>query len=286
MPDKRKWFRHLSTVSFWALVLIVFAATVAIGIYEMTYLEASHNRLINYDSVALSVKQQIAALTGSQDSVVAKNKYPIITGDEYHPTEIHDSLFSFEIAYDSTKDGIGEWKNFVKSIAVFRFSDHKKIQAVVPTEKWQFTSSIIPIVVEDMNFDGYNDFRVMTFRMTRGQTFHDFWLFDPKNGKFEADTFLSNNMWDVEFNHKEKTVISNQRLAGGPFNQINEVYSWENRKLILQHKEECDQNPFGEDAILTMTRWSNGKLIERTKHFDTIPISKTGQVIYNWEKLK
>jgi hypothetical protein len=282
MSDKRKGFRHLFTLGFFATVLILIGGFMAWCAYYFIVL------FIGVSSVGTSLEDPADSLALKQpiDSTKEIAKKIIIEGDEYHPNEIHDSLFSFRINYDSTKNGIGEWNNHIKSVTIFRLPGREKIQTVVPPEIFSFESYQIPVIVEDMNFDGYNDFRTMSWFMTRGQTFYNFWLYDPAKGKFKADTFMSNNMWDVQFDHQAKTVTSNQRLAGGPFNHVNEVYAWENGKLILQHKEECDQNPFGDDVYITMTKRINGKLVERTKHFDSIPLTKDWQVVYDWDKLK
>jgi hypothetical protein len=216
---------------------------------------------------------------------IPADKNPIIVDNAERPAEIHDTLFSFEIKYDSTKNGLGEWNNYVKSITAFSLPSRNKIQVIVPPEKFPFESYNVPVIAEDMNFDGCTDIRIMSGFMVRGQTFYYFWLYDPLKGKFKEDTFLSNNMWDVQFDHKTKTVISNQRHAG-PFNEINEVYAWENGKLVLQSREQCIPNPFGDDGDLTITKRIDGKLVTREKHFDTIPVTNTGSVIYDWEKLK
>ena len=285
----RKRFRSFSLTIFYCLsfILVVVSALISINILRS---EANRENDFNFDSAVASAKREVAAWKNSHknpaDSLPASEKHIVITGDEHHPQEIHDSLFSFEIHYDSIKNGLGEWQDFVRSVNIFHLPDHKKIQVVYPPEKFPFESYRVPVIMEDMNYDGYTDFRVMTWTMTRGQTFYDFWLYDPAKEKFVQDTFMSNNLWDAEFDPEEKTVISNARLAG-PFSMRNEIYSWENGKLILQEYKECEENPYGENGgDLTMKKRIGGKMITRTKYYKTIPITQSGQVIFEWDSLR
>ncbi len=285
MPGKRKGFSYFSTIAFWALTLVVFAAIVALGIYEMTYSEKRYyDHLTNYDSIALSVKQQIAALSGSKDSVVAKNKYPVITGDEYHPTEIHDSLFSFEINYDSIKNGAGEWDNFIKSVHIIRLTDHKKIQTIVPSEIYRFESYHVPVVVEDMNFDGYYDLRILNFvPMYACETYY-YWLYMPEKKRFEKNKPLEVTS-NVKFDKSSNTVTSHFR-GGGPFDQRNEIFIWEKDNLSLQYSEEVFMGIKNMEGTFTMKKRIDGKLFERSRQYDSIPIATDGTLYFIWDSLK
>ncbi len=285
MSGKRKGLNQLSTVAFWVLVLIVFAGTVALGIYEMKYSEKRYyEHLTKYDSIALSVNQQIAALTGSQDSVIEKNKYPFITGDENHPTEIHDSIFSFEIAYDSTKSHIGKWAIFIKSVSIFYVTGHKKIQTVFPPEKYQFESYHIPLVVEDMNFDGYNDLRVLNFVPMYQCETYDYWLYVPSKKRFEKNKALEVTS-NVKFDAVSKTITSHYR-GGGPFDELNEIFTWDKNKLTLQYSEEVFMGIKDMEGFYTMKKRIDGKLLERSRKYDTIPLTDEGELDFRWDSLK
>jgi hypothetical protein len=286
MSDKRKEFRRFSAVMFWSLSFLVVVICAVIALDEISsQVKVPNDQPFNYDSVALSVKQQIDSLTGAHDSLPAIEKKIFITGDEYLPKEIHDSLFSFEINYDSTKNRIGEWNKYVRSVVIYRLSDHKKIQAVYPPEKFSFESYHVPITVEDMNFDGYSDFRVLDFVMMYGQSSYHFWLYNPKKERFEPDTSLARTFC-ATFDQKNKMIYSRERLSG-PFDEINQTFTWENNKLVLQEEEEFftslnDSTPY----TITMKKRINGKLVERTADFSDPPITNVGSVIYDWDKLK
>jgi hypothetical protein len=223
MSDKHKVSRF-STVMFWSLSFLVVVIGAVIALDEISSeVKVPNDQPFNYDSVALSVKQQIDSLTGSHDSLPAIEKKIFITGDEYLPEEIHDSLFSFEINYDSTKNRIGEWNKYLRSIAIYRLSDHKKIQTIYPPEKFPFETYHVPITVEDMNFDGYNDFRVLDFVMMYGQSSYHFWLYNPKKGQFEPNPALAETS-SAEFDQQTKTIYSRCRGAG-PFDEINQTFT-------------------------------------------------------------
>jgi hypothetical protein len=272
MPGKRKSF---FTIGFWGVLLIALSIAGALVLDEI-----SSGKKVEYtiDPDTGSLVQPPA-----KDTVIAK--VPIRKEPDFLPKEIHDSLFSFRIVYDSVQVDGGYWYHRIRSISIYRVADQKKIQTVAPPEPFDVPTYLPAFEVEDMNFDGYADFRALSFMMIRGQLFYDFWLYNPAKGKFETSIALG-NLWDAEFDHETKTVTSNQRLVG-PFDVINEVYTWEEGKLVLQHREESQGNPFGgEDGDITMIKRIDGKFVERSKHFDTIPITPYGSVIFDWEKLK
>ena len=277
MSDKRKDFRHIFMVKFLGPLLIVLTIGGALVIDEI-----SPDKKNAGANVPQQENQMISVI--DNDSVPAIKKYIFIVGDEYHPEEIHDSLFSFEINYDSTKNGIGEWDNFIKSVGIILLLDHKKIQTITSPESYTFESYSIPITVEDMNFDGYNDFRVLDFVMMYGQSFYHFWLYNPKKGLFEPNTSLTRTV-SPRFDPETKKIYSSCRGAG-PFDIINQTYTWGNKTLVLQEEDELftilDSVPYA----ITMTKRINGKLVIRSKNFADPPITNSGQVIFDWDKLK
>jgi hypothetical protein len=197
----------------------------------------------------------------------------------------YDTLFTFEFNYGRVKDGNGEFFDTIRSINIIRRKDGVKIQTVSPSQAFEVLSYIPPFEIEDMNFDGYLDFRVLSFVMMRGQRFYNFWLYNPEKEIFEENIPLSET-WDVEFDHENKTVISSARLVG-PFDVRNETFTLKNGKLVLQHSEESEENPMKDhEGHIIMKKRIDGKLVERSKTYDTIPFTKVGTVIFNWDSLK
>lgn len=285
MSDKRKGFRNFSLVLFYIFSLLAVIACALISIQVARNREKVHTRPLNYDSLARLAKQEIDSFAKRTGIHLASEKRITIVGDVYHPTEIRDSLFALHIYYDSTKNGIGEWQHHVKSVNVSYLADPTKKQTLLMPEVFPFESYHIPVVMEDMNFDGYSDFRVLDFVMMYGQSSYHYWLYNPVKDAFEPDTVLEKTS-SPHFDPQTKTVFSSCRGAG-PFDEVNETFTWGEGKLVLQEREEfITKHDYQNTYIIAMTKRINGKLVERTGEFAEPPITSTGQPIYDWEKLK
>ncbi|CAN5896253.1 hypothetical protein BH11BAC7_BH11BAC7_19560 [soil metagenome] len=286
MSNKHKHSRKLSKVAFWSLLLFIIGIVLVIDFRVADYrYKQADIRPSNYDSFALTTKQQLAALNVRVDSLQSIKKNIINVGDGYFPKEIHDSLFSFEIVYDSTKNVTRGWQFFIRSLTIFFIADHKKIQTVIPPKPSESNLEIFPVfVVEDMNFDGYPDFRVLDFvPMYACETYY-YWLYNPKKKQFEKNAALEVTS-SVIFDEQSKTITSYFR-GGGPFDERNEIFSWDKDKLALQYSEEVFMGLKDMEGVLTMKKRIDGKLMKRSKKIDTIPFSSTGNINFDWDMLK
>jgi hypothetical protein len=92
-------------------------------------------------------------------------------------------------------------------------------------------------MIEDMNFDGYDDFRVVSLTSTNLQCSYWFWFYDKDKKIFYRDT-LYDRFEEISFDHKNKTVHSYWTCCIGW--GYHALYKWENGKLELIGEEEGD----------------------------------------------
>ncbi len=142
--------------------------------------------------------------------------------------QFSDKHFSFDIKVDSTKDYYGYYY-FVSVITVTRLSDKKIVQKLIPgpDDGWEY-HSYEGFIIEDMNFDGFNDIRLLTMVGKRGNKAYCYWIFDPVKQQFKRDSLLE-EISAPYFDPKTKTIHEGWHEAnqdGG-----TNVYRFINKKL-------------------------------------------------------
>jgi hypothetical protein len=86
------------------------------------------------------------------------------------------------------------------------------------------------IVIEDMNFDGINDFRIIAMLPPGPNIPYICFLWDKKTGKFVHAEFLD-DITSPEFDSKTKTVTSSSRESANKYRK--DVYKYSGGKLVL-----------------------------------------------------
>jgi hypothetical protein len=86
------------------------------------------------------------------------------------------------------------------------------------------------IVIEDMNFDGINDFRIIAMLPPGPNIPYICFLWDKKSGKFIHAEFLD-DITSPEFDSKTKTVTSSSRESANKYRK--DVYKYSGGKLVL-----------------------------------------------------
>ena len=86
------------------------------------------------------------------------------------------------------------------------------------------------IVIEDMNFDGINDFRIIAMLPPGPNIPYICFLWDKKSGKFVHTEFLD-DITSPEFDSKTKTVTSSSRESANKYRK--DVYKYSGGKLVL-----------------------------------------------------
>ena len=86
------------------------------------------------------------------------------------------------------------------------------------------------IIIEDMNFDGINDFRIIAMLPPGPNIPYICFLWDKKSGKFVHAEFLD-DITSPEFDSKTKTVTSSSRESANKYRK--DVYRYSGGKLVL-----------------------------------------------------
>lgn len=86
------------------------------------------------------------------------------------------------------------------------------------------------IIIEDMDFDGINDFRIIAMLPPGPNIPYICFLWDKKSGKFVHAEFLD-DITSPEFNSKTKTVTSSSRESANKYRK--DIYKYKDGKLVL-----------------------------------------------------
>lgn len=109
-------------------------------------------------------------------------------------------------------------------------------------------SEIDALYVEDVNFDGYADLRIMKYLPGGANVPYFFWLFDPKTEKFveakEYEVVLS-----PQVDTRQKLLISRQRVSAAQY--VTEYYKPEGSIPRIIRREEQEFKPDGSSVIKT-----------------------------------
>ena len=74
------------------------------------------------------------------------------------------------------------------------------------------------LIAEDMNFDGYTDFRLMESPTAGPNTYWYFWLFDPDTGTFyRSGEYEESSLVSPEFDQDNRTIICFHRDGMGMY---------------------------------------------------------------------
>jgi len=176
----------------------------------------------------------------------------------------NDKNFSFVLSIDSTltPDSVN-YDCTVKSITITRLKDNKQLQVLKPEES--APSCGLPkdqvFIIEDVNFDGVNDIRLLQFLPAAPNLPYYYWTYDSKTQKFVRQKSLE-DITSPEFDHKRKLIFSFWR--DGCCNHGLSTYKYINGKPILI--EESEVKTDDNNNITTIKRLVNGKmkLIKRT----------------------
>jgi len=90
--------------------------------------------------------------------------------------------------------------------------------------------------IEDVNFDGYKDIKLLNWWGVTGNVNFSFWRFDNNNGKFIYDAELS-DLTSPIFNPKTKLITTYE--TGGMAGMIHtgRKYKYQDNKLLLIEEE-------------------------------------------------
>lgn len=155
-----------------------------------------------------------------------------------------------------------------KSVTVRRKPDGQELQKLA-LEGILLDCDVEPVallIVEDINFDGRQDLRVLKLLDARLQSTFDYWVFDKKTGRFEKDARFE-ALSSPHFDAKTRTITSVSRV-GAMDKTVEKFRLLKNGKLELIFREETSQ--YGPDGSLLVTtgRKVGGKWIETTRQVE------------------
>jgi hypothetical protein len=145
----------------------------------------------------------------------------------------------------------------VDSIIILEKHTHKYIQTIVcedniydckPTDSPRF-------YVEDMNFDNYEDFRLMEMQSAGSTAPYYYWLYNPNTMKFEPSNALE-DIADPKFDQKNKSINSYWKTS--PSLHGTTTYKYKNG--IPEIAEETDVEVTEENTIITKRKMVEGEL--------------------------
>ncbi len=128
----------------------------------------------------LAIVLLVALLTPATGTAAASKSAKTSKPFSYNVNkQIHKSLPTFRFAVKGTYDGSDY---HTKTITVTQNNGQKLIQKIsfVEAESYEKTN----LIFEDMNFDGYLDFRVMMFMPAGPNVPYHYYLWDAKTSKF------------------------------------------------------------------------------------------------------
>ena len=120
------------------------------------------------------------------------------------------SDFLFKLSIDSTlsPDSVN-YNLVVRSITIRRKSSRKVIQTIYPEDN--YPPSGLPndqlFIIEDVNFDGAPDIRLLQFEPASPNEPYYFWVYDAKTGKFKRFKALE-EITSPRFDPKDKLIYS------------------------------------------------------------------------------
>jgi hypothetical protein len=184
-------------------------------------------------------------------------------------SESHRFLLKLDTSY--MKEKPYKYGPLVRQIDIYDNSDNRKIQEI-SIEKYLpqiFCDSTIIFAIEDMNFDGHKDFRILKYISLPDGSIREYWcwLYNSSTNTFDRDT-LFNDFRNPVFDQKQKTIKTNyKRMEGETFYDIHRcdaVYKFRDGHLTLIYEEVSTQDKDGErDELLYTQEVIDGKLVKK-----------------------
>ena len=183
-----------------------------------------------------------------------------------------DSNFIYELLIDSNHLNIPD--DFtVKYICIVSKKDHREIQEIEAPDN--LISSPFgnkkgfgerDFIIEDMNFDGYPDFRLLEYMpaYTYNANYYD-WIYDPVSKRYKRDTVLE-EIYGAEFDKGSGRIRKFWYEPGNSGHSGSEYYEYVDGKITLVETEENEvvfkKGKKEPEYITKRSRLVNGKMAE------------------------
>src|SRR5579864_11699 len=165
-------------------------------------------------------------------------------------------------------------------IEVAGCQDGKRLQ-LLSIMAWQPINFAATFQAQDINFDGYLDFSVLTEFAAKYGT-RSYWVYDPASGRFvenELTHELGENClgaewhgrcWkadSIDFDPKKLEISAHYFVGVGQCGGPVDRYRLENNRLIVVHKEVLDMKP--DSCTLTVSDLTAGTMrVTEVRRFD------------------
>ena len=175
-------------------------------------------------------------------------------------------LLALDTSYDSNLDST------IKSITIQDLKTKKVVQKIIIEENEFKRAGNGGFIIEDMNFDGYNDFRLCSIRGNHATAYY-YWIYNQSLKKFSRDTLME-VISSPYFDQKKRRIEVGWHVSG-TFG--SETYKWVNKKVVcIFQKEDSpiyyrddeanntddDGNRKAKFRIITINKLVNDKLKE------------------------
>lgn len=118
--------------------------------------------------------------------------------------------------------------------------------------------------MEDINFDGYKDIKLLTAWGATGNMIYTYWLFDPSKNNFFANNTISLSNPTRDIATRTITTHSNLGMAGCAYN--SETYRFDsNGKLVLTRSEAQNWVEKTQSFVKTISELKDSKMVIRTE---------------------
>ena len=145
----------------------------------------------------------------------------------------------------------------VDSIIISEKHTHKYIQTIVCDENSYICSPTDSprFYLEDMNFDGYEDFRIAEFLPAGPNVPFYYWLYNNNTQRFEPNSALE-EITSPQFDQKNKSITSHWRASA----TLNGVTTYKLINGTPEITDETDEEYSDEFTTITTKKRINGEL--------------------------
>lgn len=152
----------------------------------------------------------------------------------------------------------------ITQLKIFNAKTHQELQSIINIELGEIAKKN-EITVEDMNFDGYPDIRLLADVVGANEVYL-YWLYNPRVRKFEKNRQLEDIAINPEFDPIRKAVVSSGSSGTGRF---GETYLYRGGKYFLTERSEVFWDEKEEQhLIVTHYKEKNGEPVEVSREVD------------------
>lgn len=163
---------------------------------------------------------------------------------------VHPELPEFTFAVIGEKPTDGSATIRVRKIEIRRGAANEPIQTIDGLDTaTPVTAGVAPLETVDMNFDGYQDIRLIEFQPAGPNTPYLNWLFDPATGRFVESRAL-NEIPAPEFDAAKRQIRASWRDGATRYGR--DVYVYDQGKPVAVRKETKEYKSPG---VYTLRVW-------------------------------